>query len=208
LFDEIEKAHPEVWNALLQIMDDGRLTDGQGHVVDFRNTVLIMTSNLGTEFVRKSGSLGFLQRSTDGEERAAQEKIEKALKSTFRPEFLNRVDEIITFSPLSREQMLEIVDLQMGEVQERLREHGQNVQLTEAARNWLAEVGYDSDFGARPLRRALQKHLESPLSVSVLSGEFTSGDTILVDVDLEQNQLVFRSASQAVPAETVTAVDA
>src|SRR5512139_1724414 len=189
LFDEIEKAHPEVWNALLQIMDDGRLTDGQGHVVDFRNTVLIMTSNLGTEFVRKSGSLGFLQRAEDSEDRAAQEKIEKALKSTFRPEFLNRIDEIITFSALTREQMREIVDLQMGEVQERLSEHGLNVQLTEAARNWLAEVGYDPDFGARPLRRALQKHVESPLSVSLLSGQFTAGDTILVDVDETTNTL-------------------
>ncbi len=208
LFDEIEKAHPEVWNALLQIMDDGRLTDGQGHIVDFRNTVLIMTSNLGTEFVRKSGSLGFLQRSEDGEERAAQEKIEKALKSTFRPEFLNRIDEIITFSSLTREQMREIVDLQMSEVQERLNEHGLNVQLTDAARNWLAEVGYDADFGARPLRRALQKHVESPLSVSVLSGEFSSGDTILVDVDTDKNQLVFRSVSQGVPAETKSPVDA
>ncbi len=208
LFDEIEKAHPEVWNALLQIMDDGRLTDGQGHVVDFRNTVLIMTSNLGTEFVRKSGSLGFLQRSEDGEERAAQEKIEKALKSTFRPEFLNRIDEIITFSSLTREQMRAIVDLQMSEVQERLNEHGLNVQLTDAARNWLAEVGYDADFGARPLRRALQKHVESPLSVSVLSGEFSSGDTILVDVDTDKNQLVFRSVSQDVPAEAKSPVDA
>jgi ATP-dependent Clp protease ATP-binding subunit ClpC len=208
LFDEIEKAHPEVWNALLQIMDDGRLTDGQGHIVDFRNTVLIMTSNLGTEFVRKSGSLGFLQRSDDSEERAAQEKIEKALKSTFRPEFLNRIDEIITFSGLTREQMREIVDLQMSEVQERLSEHGLNVQLTEATRNWLAEVGYDPDFGARPLRRALQKHVESPLSVSVLSGEFTSGDTILVDVDLEKNQLVFRSVRQEIPAATESPVDA
>jgi ATP-dependent Clp protease ATP-binding subunit ClpC len=208
LFDEIEKAHPEVWNALLQIMDDGRLTDGQGHIVDFRNTVLIMTSNLGTEFVRKSGSLGFLQRSGDGEERAAQEKIEKALKSTFRPEFLNRIDEIITFSSLTREQMREIVDLQMSEVQGRLSEHGLNVQLTDAARNWLAEVGYDPDFGARPLRRALQKHVESPLSVSVLSGEFNGGDTILVDVDMDKNQLVFRSISQGIPAETVSPVDA
>ena len=208
LFDEIEKAHPEVWNALLQIMDDGRLTDGQGHIVDFRNTVLIMTSNLGTEFVRKSGSLGFLQRTGDGEERAAQEKIEKALKSTFRPEFLNRIDEIITFSALTREQMREIVDLQMSEVQERLSEHGLNVQLTDAARNWLAEVGYDPDFGARPLRRALQKHVESPLSVSVLSGEFSDGDTILVDMDLDKNQLVFRSIRQDIPAEKVTPVDA
>ena len=156
LFDEIEKAHPEVWNALLQILDDGRLTDGQGRIVDFRNTVLIMTSNLGTEFVRKSGSLGFLQRSDNQEERAAQEKIEKALKSTFRPEFLNRIDEIITFSPLSLEQMQEIVELQMKEVQERLSEHGLTVRLTDKARDWLANVGYDPSFGARPLRRACQ----------------------------------------------------
>jgi ATP-dependent Clp protease ATP-binding subunit ClpC len=207
LFDEIEKAHPEVWNALLQIMDDGRLTDGQGHIVDFRNTVLIMTSNLGTEFVRKSGSLGFLQRAEDSEDRAAQEKIEKALKSTFRPEFLNRIDEIITFSALSREQMREIVDLQMNEVQERLSEHGLTVELTPAARNWLADVGYDPNFGARPLRRALQKHVESPLSVSLLSGEFASGDTILVDVDPDQNQLIFRPLSQGIPAENISQVD-
>lgn len=208
LFDEIEKAHPEVWNALLQILDDGRLTDGQGRVVDFRNTVLIMTSNLGTEFVRRSGSLGFLQRTGDSEERAEHEKIEKALKSTFRPEFLNRIDEIITFSALSKEQMKEIVDLQMQEVQERLKEHGLNVELTPAARDWLAEVGYDPSFGARPLRRALQKHVESPLSVSLLSGQFNPGDTILVDVDPESNNLVFRLATQPVPAEQVNPVNA
>jgi len=183
LFDEIEKAHPEVWNALLQILDDGRLTDGQGQVVDFRNTVLIMTSNLGTEFVRKSGSLGFLQKGESGEEREIHEKIDKALKSTFRPEFLNRIDEIIMFSPLTLEQMKEIVDLQMKEVQMRLSEHGLTVHLSSAARDWLAEEGYDSSFGARPLRRALQKHVESPLSVCLLSGEFVSGDTVIVDVD-------------------------
>jgi ATP-dependent Clp protease ATP-binding subunit ClpC len=110
LFDEIEKAHPEVWNALLQILDDGRLTDGQGRTVDFRNTVLIMTSNLGTEFVRSAGTLGFLQNSGDDEERQSHDKIEKALKGTFRPEFLNRVDETIIFSSLSEEEMLEIVE--------------------------------------------------------------------------------------------------
>ncbi len=198
LFDEIEKAHPEVWNALLQILDDGRLTDGQGHQVDFRNTVLIMTSNLGTEFVRKAGSVGFLQRSGDDEERASHEKIEKALKSTFRPEFLNRIDEIITFSPLSREQMREIVDLQMNEVQERLSEHGLSVALTEEARNWLADVGFDPGFGARPLRRALQKHVESPLSVRLLSGEFTANDIVEVDVDKEKNELVFRKVEAEV----------
>ena len=193
LFDEIEKAHPEVWNALLQILDDGRLTDGQGRVVDFRNTVLIMTSNLGTEFVRQGGTLGFLQSSANSEEQAAHEKISKALKSTFRPEFLNRVDEIIIFSPLSLEQMREIVDLQMQEVHTRLEEHGLKVQLTPAARDWLAQVGYDPAFGARPLRRALQKFVESPLSVSLLSGDYQEGDTVLVD--MQDEKIVFTKTS-------------
>jgi len=189
LFDEIEKAHPEVWNALLQILDDGRLTDGQGRIVDFRNTVLIMTSNLGTEYVRTSGPIGFVQ-TTDVKDREAQEKIQKELKKTFRPEFLNRIDEIITFSALALEQMSQIVDLQMNEVSERLSEHGLTVQLTPAARNWLANIGYDPAFGARPLRRALQKHVESPLSVKLLSGEFSSGDTVIVDVEEQDGEQV------------------
>ena len=196
LFDEIEKAHPEVWNALLQILDDGRLTDGQGQVVDFRNTVLIMTSNLGTEFVRQGGTLGFLQDNSSDEDRAQHEKIQKALKTTFRPEFLNRIDEIIMFSPLSIEQMYKIVDLQMQEVRERLAEHGLNVSITEAAVHWLAEVGFDPGFGARPLRRALQKHVESPLSISVLAGQFDKGDTVIVDLDTENKQLVFTKAEE------------
>jgi ATP-dependent Clp protease ATP-binding subunit ClpC len=204
LFDEIEKAHPDVWNALLQILDDGRLTDGQGNVVDFRNTVLIMTSNLGTEYVRKSGSLGFLQRTDGAEERAAQEKIEKALQGTFRPEFLNRIDEIITFSPLSLEQMELIVDLQLKEIRERLGEHSLKVDLSPAAREWLARAGYDPAFGARPLRRALQKYVESPLSVSLLLGQFTSGNTILVDVDEANENLVFTPVEQT-PQDAETA---
>ena len=187
LFDEIEKAHPEVWNTLLQILDDGRLTDGQGHVVNFRNTVLIMTSNLGTEYVRRAGSLGFLQPTDSDEVRQSHEKITKALKDTFRPEFINRIDEIITFSPLGKEHMSKIVELQMKEVQERISEQGLNVQLTDAARDWLAEKGYDPTFGARPLRRILQKHIESPLSTQLLSDTFHEGDTILVDVDPEDN---------------------
>ncbi len=199
LFDEIEKAHPEVWNALLQILDDGRLTDGQGQVVDFRNTVLIMTSNLGTEFVRQGGTLGFLQEASSDEDRAQHEKIEKALKTTFRPEFLNRIDEIIMFSPLSLEQMYQIVDLQMKEVRSRLQEHGLDVEISDAARKWLADVGYDPAFGARPLRRALQKHIESPLSISVLAGQFNKGDTVIVDLDTENNQLVFRKAEESQP---------
>ena len=182
LFDEVEKAHPEVWNALLQILDDGRLTDGQGRVVDFRNTVLIMTSNLGTEYINKSGTLGFLGSMEDGDQ-SNREKIEKALKGTFRPEFLNRIDEIIVFSSLTKEDMQKIVALQMEDIRSRLSEHGLRVELTEAATEWLANEGFDPAFGARPLKRALQKHVESPLSISLLSGDFGPGDTVLVDID-------------------------
>jgi len=195
LFDEIEKAHPEVWNALLQILDDGRLTDGQGRTVDFRNTVLVMTSNLGTEFVRKGGTLGFLPQTNDTAEREAHDKIEKALKGTFRPEFLNRVDEIIMFSPLTMDQMKEIVDLQMKEVSGRLNENGLNVELTPDAREWLAKAGYDENFGARPLKRALQKHVESPLSIKLLGGQFKAGDTVIIDVDKEKDEISFENKS-------------
>ncbi len=192
LFDEIEKAHPEVWNALLQILDDGRLTDGQGRLVDFRNTVLIMTSNLGTEFIRRGGTLGFLQNEGSAEEREANQKIDKALKETFRPEFLNRIDEIIIFSHLTQEQMSEIVDLQMQEIGQRLAEHGLSVELSAEARKWLAQQGYDPNFGARPLKRTLQKHVESPLSVSLLSGNYKEGDKIVVDLDKNDGRLIFR----------------
>jgi ATP-dependent Clp protease ATP-binding subunit ClpC len=181
LFDEIEKAHPEVWNALLQILDDGRMTDGQGNIVDFRNTVLIMTSNLGTEYVRKGGTLGFLTQKVDDEERESHDKIEKALKGAFRPEFLNRIDEIIIFSPLSLAEVEQIVDLQMKGIAERMHEAGIDVHLTEPARRWLAEKGYDPQFGARPLRRALQRFVENPLSVQLLKGEFRQGDLIVID---------------------------
>jgi len=185
LFDEVEKAHPEVWNALLQILDDGRLTDGQGRAVDFRNTVLIMTSNLGTEYVNKSGTLGFLGSMESGDQ-GNREKIEKALKGTFRPEFLNRIDEIIVFSSLSKEDMLKIVELQLNDIRVRLSDHGLRVELTAEAKEWLANEGYDPAFGARPLKRALQKHIESPLSVSLLSGDFKPGDTVLVDIADDQ----------------------
>ena len=194
LFDEIEKAHPEVWNALLQILDDGRMTDGQGNVVDFRNTILIMTSNLGTEYVTRGGTLGFLQQKSDDEERDSHDKIEKALRGTFRPEFLNRVDEIIMFSPLSIENMERIVDLQMKEVHDRLGEYNIQVELTPAARTWLAKEGYDPAFGARPLRRAIQKHVESPLSVDLLGGKYKNGATVLVDVDEKKDKIMFHTA--------------
>lgn len=197
LFDEIEKAHPEVWNALLQILDDGRLTDGQGNVVDFRNTVLIMTSNLGTEYVRKGGTLGFLTKGDSSEERESHDKIEKALKASFRPEFLNRIDDIIMFSPLSLPQMEEIVVLQMKELQDRLNDHNISVHLTDAARAWLAKEGFDAAFGARPLRRAIQKYVESPLSMELLGGKFKDGAVVLVDE--KEDKITF--TSEAAPAK-------
>ena len=206
LFDEIEKAHPEVWNALLQILDDGRLTDGQGKVVDFRNTVLIMTSNLGTEYVTKGGTLGFLTQKADDDERAMHEKIEKALKGAFRPEFLNRVDETVMFSPLSIEQMEEIVVLQMKEVQDRLNEHDITMQLSDAARIWLAKEGFDPAFGARPLRRAIQKYVESPLSVQLLGGKFKDGVVVLVDVN--DNKIVFHTEASPVKRKSKHKVEA
>jgi ATP-dependent Clp protease ATP-binding subunit ClpC len=192
LFDEIEKAHPEVWNALLQILDDGRLTDGQGRVVDFKNTVLIMTSNLGTEFVRKGGALGFLAEDDDSDEvKASQEKIEKALKEAFRPEFLNRIDDIITFAPLSKDDVTKIVDLQVKEIKDRVMEYGVEIVIDESAREWLADQGYDPLFGARPLKRALQKYVESKLAIKLLEGEFTSGDLVRVIKNPDMAELSF-----------------
>ncbi len=206
LFDEIEKAHPDVWNALLQILEDGRLTDGQGRVVDFRNTVLIMTSNIGTDYAKMGGTLGFL-RTTDADDelRESKKKIEEGLKRTFRPEFLNRVDEIIIFHALTLEHVQQIVDLQMKDIHERLEERGVTVELTAEARVWLAKEGYDPAFGARPLRRALQRYVESPMSKRILRGEFQSGDHVLVDVgqpEGEEKGLVFtKQEPQGIPVD-------
>ena len=201
LFDEIEKAHPEVWNSLLQILDDGRLTDGQGELVDFRNTVLIMTSNLGTEYINRSGSLGFLGTGSDSDDRDAKMKIDKALKTTFRPEFINRIDEIIMFTKLSIEEMEEIVGLQMKELQGRMLENGVSLELDPDARKWLASIGYDPAFGARPLRRALQKYIESPLSNLWLSESVEPGDVVYVShkpdsdtLDLEVRKTIANGA--------------
>ncbi len=195
LFDEIEKAHPEVWNSLLQILEDGRLTDGQGHVVDFRNTVIIMTSNIGTAFVRSGGTLGFLKENgVSSQERQLRENIERDLKQTFRPEFLNRIDEVIIFHSLTQEHVKAIVDLQMAEISGRLAEQGLKIELTEAARDWLAQEGYDPQFGARPVRRTLERHVENPLAKRLLAGEFKDGDTVIVDVGEDeggQTQLTF-----------------
>ncbi|HUT20160.1 MAG TPA: AAA family ATPase, partial [Anaerolineae bacterium] len=203
LFDEIEKAHPDVWNSLLQILEEGRLTDGQGHVVDFRNTVLIMTSNIGTRFARKAGTLGFPRPNEVGgeDEENLRSEIRDALKTTFRPEFLNRIDEIIIFHNLTQEHMLQIVDLQMQEVGARLLEQGIQLSLTDAAREWLADKGYDPQFGGRPLRRALQRYIENPLSIQLLSADLAQGHVL---ADVQDDAIVFRPAEQAplqVPAD-------
>ncbi len=191
---KIEKAHPEVLDTLLQVLEDGRLTDGQGHVVDFRNTVVIMTSNLGTEFARRGGALGFLP-DTNEDAIADHQKIEKALRETFRPEFLNRIDEIIIFSPLTLQDVEKMVDLQLGKLAERLSEQGLSVHLTEPARNWIAKQGYDPSMGARPLRRAVQRYIENPLSVRLLRGEFHHGDMVLIDEI--NDQIVFERHSDS-----------
>jgi ATP-dependent Clp protease ATP-binding subunit ClpB len=174
LLDEIEKAHPDVFNIMLQIMDAGRLTDGQGRTVDFRNTVLIMTSNIGTRWLQEAGSSG---------EEAIREKITQALKEHFRPEFLNRVDEVVIFRSLSEEDIARIVQIQVGLLVRRIEERKIAVRVTERARAQLARLGYDPTCGARPLKRAIQRSIQDPLALKVLEGQFQEGDTVAVDVD-------------------------
>ncbi|MCY4010376.1 MAG: AAA family ATPase [Anaerolineaceae bacterium] len=198
LFDEIEKAHPDVWNSLLQILDDGRLTDGQGRTVDFLNTVIIMTSNVGTEFTGHGGVLGFVPAGDDQRE-ADQASIQRALTQTFRPEFLNRIDETIIFAPLSLTEMEQIVDLQMAAIRARVADMGIELELSAAARSWLARNGYNPQYGARPLLRALQRHLENPLSMRMLSGEWKTPCRLRVDV--AEDSLSFIPQNQALKAE-------
>ena len=168
LFDEIEKAHNEVFNVLLQLLDDGRLTDGHGRTVDFRNTVVIMTSNLGNQL-------------WEGGHEVTRDEITQVLQMHFRPEFLNRIDEIVIFHQLTREHLAEIVNIQLRHVANLLKERGFTLEVSEAAREYLAEVGYDPDFGARPLKRAIQRELQDPLALKILSGDFHEGDLSRVD---------------------------
>jgi ATP-dependent Clp protease ATP-binding subunit ClpB len=182
LFDEIEKAHPDVFNVLLQIMDDGRLTDGHGRTVDFKNSVVIMTSNVGSTFMTHFSQEQFEQM---------REQVMEALRAQFRPEFLNRVDEIIMFHPLAKEHLKEIVDIQLERLQHRLAERHLQLQLTDAAKELLIEAGYDPVYGARPLRRTIQQKVLDPLALSVLAGQFHEGDVVVADV--EGDNIVFRT---------------
>ena len=198
LFDEIEKAHPQVFNTLLQVLDDGRLTDGQGRTVDFRNTVIIMTSNLGSGGVSQD-ALGFQgARNGSDEHQRLKASIDASLKKAFRPEFLNRIDDIIIFDPLSRDDILLIVDKMTASVEERVRELDVEIELTVAARQWLGDEGFDRTYGARPLARAIQHHLENPLSKRILSEEFGPGSKIVVDV--ENDRLTFSESRTPTPS--------
>jgi ATP-dependent Clp protease ATP-binding subunit ClpC len=185
LLDEIEKAHPDVFNILLQVLDDGRLTDNLGHTVDFKNTVVIMTSNVGTSDIRKGGTLGFLAKGEDLSYEGVKEKVMTAMKKTFRPEFLNRLDEIIVFHPLDREDLLKIIDIMLEEVEARLGERDMKLKLTSSSKDFLIEKGYDPTFGARPLQRTIRRYIENPLSSKVLMGKFKEGDTIFAKVTNE-----------------------
>ena len=193
LFDEIEKAHPDVFNVLLQLLEDGRLTDGQGRTVNFANTVVIMTSNLGTSHVQED-PVGFLKTNTNGmDNHEIKRNVERALRQEFRPEFLNRIDEIVIFKSLGREEIVQIVDLLVEEVQERLSDRGISIELTERAKEWIAEKGFDPAFGARPLRRTVQRYVETPLARKVLAGEIGDGGRLTVDA--VEGEIVFDMAS-------------
>ncbi|HEU4759188.1 MAG TPA: AAA family ATPase, partial [Dehalococcoidia bacterium] len=182
LFDEVEKAHPDAFNVLLQILEDGRLTDGHGRTVDFRNAVVIMTSNLGTEQFQRP-SLGFVPSAKPSKSERDSQKaaVEKALRQTFRPELLNRIDEIIVFDPLTQDDLQQIVELLLTDVRERLSDRGVGLELTQAAKAALVQEGYDPVFGARPLRRTIERRVANPLSRLILAGDFAEGDTALVD---------------------------
>ncbi|HBT97706.1 MAG TPA: type VI secretion system ATPase TssH, partial [Desulfobulbaceae bacterium] len=182
LLDEIEKAHPDVFNVLLQVLDDGRMTDGKGRTVDFKNTILIMTSNLGSQLIMR-------MTEENADEKAIRAEVEALLRGHFKPEFLNRIDETILFHGLSKENMLAIVAIQLERLCERLRENGVTLEIGESAKEFLLENGYDPSFGARPLKRAIQQYLENPLALEMLEGKFAVGDSIRVDAG--ENGLLF-----------------
>ena len=172
LLDEIEKAHHDVWNVLLQILDDGRLTDGQGRTVNFRNTVIIMTSNVGQEIIAQKGT-------TD----ESKKELLAELKRTFRPEFLNRIDDIVIFNPLHKEEVAGILDIELEPIIERLKQRGIKLQITKKAKDFLLEKGYDPQYGARPLKRAVQKYVQDPLASRLLEGDYPEGSCVEVDSD-------------------------
>jgi ATP-dependent Clp protease ATP-binding subunit ClpB len=199
LFDEIEKAHHDVFNALLQVLDDGRLTDGQGRTVDFKNVIVIMTSNVGSHRILE------YRGAFEGEEyRRMKDAVLEELRRAFRPEFLNRLDEIIVFHGLSEEHLKQIVEIQLGTLRARLAERHIALELTDAAKTRLVRTGYDPNYGARPLKRAIQREIETPLAKRIVGGEIHEGQTIVVDTDAKSTGLVFRAeANEAAEAVSI-----
>jgi ATP-dependent Clp protease ATP-binding subunit ClpC len=192
LFDEIEKAHPDVFNILLQILEDGQLTDTHGRKVDFKNTIVIMTSNVGANLIEKEATMGFkTQADEKSEYENMKEKVMSELKRTFRPEFLNRVDETIVFHALSKDHMKEIVDLMLNDLRNRLEEKDIELELTEEAKNLIVEDGYDPQYGARPLRRSIQRLLENPISEKILDGSIRTGSKLRIEE--KEGKLIFSS---------------
>jgi ATP-dependent Clp protease ATP-binding subunit ClpC len=192
LLDEIEKAHPDVFNILLQVLDEGHLTDNYGRVIDFKNTVVIMTSNVGARDISKGKSLGFATGDSKGSFERMAEKVKEELTRVFNPEFLNRLDDTIVFHALNREHISRIVSILLKDVRKRLAEEDLTLKLVDAATDFLVKHGYDEAFGARPLKRAIQKFIEDPLSEKILQGEFSRGDEIEVDVSADGTRLEFR----------------
>jgi ATP-dependent Clp protease ATP-binding subunit ClpC len=198
LFDEVEKAHPDVFNTLLQILEDGRLTDSQGRQVDFKNTVIIMTSNLGTRDISKGPGIGFTTGGAGVDYDRMKAKVQDELKQHFRPEFLNRIDDIIVFHQLSKDEIVEIVDLMLDRVDTALKNKDMGLELTAGAKALLADKGYDSTLGARPLRRTIQRELEDVMSEKILFGELSPGEIVVVDVEGEgeERKLTFRGEAK------------
>jgi ATP-dependent Clp protease ATP-binding subunit ClpC len=196
LLDEIEKAHPDVFNLLLQVLDEGQLTDSLGRKVDFRNTIIIMTSNIGARQLKEFGQgVGFTTAAKENQaDSHSRGVIETALKRAFAPEFLNRIDDVIVFNSLTKEHIFKIIDIELRSLFARIEGLGHKINLTETAKNYIAEKGYDSNFGARPLKRAIQKYLEDPIAEEILKGELKSGETILVDYDDDKKEIVVSAA--------------
>jgi len=197
LFDEVEKAHPDVFNIMLQILDEGHITDSLGRRVDFRNTVIIMTSNIGSRQLKDFGTgMGFATANkVNNLENESKQVIETALKKFFSPEFLNRIDDVIVFNPLEKLDIVKILDIQIQKMLKRIVDLGYNVQLSDAAKEFIAEKGYDSAFGARPLYRAMQKYLEDPLAEEILKGEIIEGAQITVDFDADNHCLKVQNSA-------------
>jgi len=200
LLDEIEKAHPEVFNILLQVMEDGHLSDAKGRRVDFRNTIIVMTSNVGASIIRHGGGLGFTVTDEEQRQESAYKDMKKrvmdALRRTFRPEFINRLDGIMVFHPLEMPSIKTIVDLEMMRVLTQLTEHDITIEMDDSAREFLAKVGYDPQFGARPLRRAIQEHVDDPMSEGLLADRFQPGDTIRIFHEEGKEMLTFEVAAR------------